>query len=465
MSDPRPNPEIAHLRVPPHSVEAEQSVLGGLLLDNSGWDRCGDVLLNTAFYGHQHRLIYGAIGHLINANRPADIFTVYERLQEMARTDKFADQIDMAYLNSMAASVPSAANIRAYAEIVASRHAERLLIAATDEAATLAWNGDGTPAEKLERIVSSFGILEGRNVTNKPRALEQLLIERLDSLTARHEGTEPLGWATGMSQVDKLLKGGLHPGRMYLLGGRPGMGKSSIALSWSLDMALGQDLSGQYFSQEMPEAEVTDRAICKVANVSYDRFQMGKLFDAEWGRVSEAIERMTRISFHIDATTGLGAGDIGMRVRYVKGVKVVVLDYVQLCRGLGETESNRNNELSLVSRTLKTLAKSRECAMLVLSGLNRKADERPYRRPIMNDFRDCGQLEADADAILTLFPLRALDSRGIRIMGLDVIKNRQGALGCVALDFQPEMMWWGESEYSAEELLKPDKRAQAGGDL
>jgi len=449
------------LQAPPWSEEAEQGVLGALLQDNAAFDRAGDILQGRMFYAVQHRTVYEVIASMVHACKPADIITVYQRCEELGRSDHVAKQVTMRYLNDMANSVISAAHIRRHAEIVAETHRERQLIARADEATTIA-RGQGTASDKLDKIVHGFGDLERGTVANTPRAIEHIIIERLDHITAMNEGTVVHGWTTGLQQLDRMLRGGFQPGRVYLLGGRPGMGKSALALWQAVHSALLDNLSTMYLSQEMPDAEVGERVLSTVGQINYEHIQTGKLGDMEWGRLSEAVEKIRAINFHVDPQPGLTAGDIGIKVRSVRGVNIVVLDYVQLCKGMGEGENNRNGELEVISRAIKQLAKDRNCAMLVLSALGRKVDERAHKRPIMSDFKDCGALEADADVLMALFPLRAMDSRGAYIRGLDILKNRQGPLGCLALDFWPELMTWGESEYKADDLLKPEKKAQGG---
>lgn len=448
---------------PPWSQEAEQSVLGGLMLDNGAWDRVGDLLADHQFFDVQHRLIYGVIGAMVNSLKPADVITVFQRCQELGRSNPVAEQVTLVYLNALTESTPSAANIRRYAEIVNEKWRERSLIAQADESLTIA-RALGAPEDKLERIVQGFGALERGTVRNMPRPINDIMIERLDHLVALNEGSAPMGWTTGLNQVDGLLRGGFQPGRTYLLGGRPGQGKSALALWWAANSAVTDGLSSLYLSQEMPDSEVGERTMATIGQISYEHLQTGKLSDAEWAKVSDAVEKMRGANFHVDAQTGLSWGDIAIKVRSVKGVNIGVLDYVQLCRGTGEGESNRNGELEVISRTLKQLAKDRNMAIIVLSGLSRKVDERPHRRPIMSDFRDCGALEADCDVQMSLFQLRRLDARGARVMGLDFLKNRQGPLGCIALDFWPDLMSWAESEYKAEDLLAPEKKGK-GADL
>lgn len=454
----------SRLRVPPHSLEAEQAVLGALMLENAAWDRgVGDTLVAKHFYRHEHRLIYIAIGQLIIACKAADVITVHAQLSGVPS----GDTIDLSYLNALCASIPSAANARYYAGIVLESARRRQLITALDGAVSRVWQTDQPIDEQLNVIANGIARLEAQTQELVPERIDALVVERLDHITEMAEGKDVQSWSTGLPQLDRLLKGGFHPGRIYLVGGRPGMGKSAFALWTTLNRTLIENSVALYLSQEMPKTEVTERAITIAGKVSYNAVQTGKLNDREWGRMSEGIEKLSRADFHIDEQVGISHGDIRVKARYVKGLQLLVVDYVQLCSGVGESEGRgrdqtRTEELSIISRSLKQLAKQLHCAVLVLSGLGRAVDERAYRRPIMSDLRDCGQLEADADVIILLFQLRALDSTGRRILGFDIPKNRQGSPGLVAVDFWGEMMEFAESEYAAEDLLKPEKKSQGG---
>lgn len=450
MSDDETIPAPAHW-----SVEAEQAVLGGLMLDNAAWDRTGDLLQARHFFAAQHRAIYVAIGSLVNASKPADVITVYAALQAR-KIDDVAASITLGELNELVSSVASAQSIRAYALIVHEHWQQRVLLAASDRALAIS-RAPGPATEKLNAIVAGFGELERQHVREVPRRLGELMVEQLDHISDMATGNVTPGWSTGMPQLDVLLKGGFHPGRVYLIGGRPGKGKSALALWCGVHLSLLDNLVTLYLSQEMPASEVTERAISTVGQISYTAVQTGKLSDQEWGKLTDTSAKLAAIEFHVDAQSGLSASDIRIKARYVKGLNILVLDYVQLCKGTGEGESSRNEEIGAISRALKGLAKDRNCAVLVLSGLSRKVDERAHKRAIMSDFRDSGQLEADADVIMSLFELRAKDSRGARIMGIDILKNRQGSEGCIAVDFWGDLMSWSESQYRAEDLLKPAK--------
>lgn len=442
----------------PWSCEAEQSVLGGLLLDNSAFDRVGDLLTSNRFYDRRHGAIYTAIADLVNSTKAADVITVFEALKRYR--NEAAREVDLIYLNALSASVPSAANCRRYAEIVAEKWSQRAIIEQADDAVTIA-QGQGDAAEKLDKILTGFGSLERARDERKPSRMSEVMTGVIDHLNDLAENGQPPGWSTRFPGLDKKLRGGFRGGRVYLLGGRPGMGKSALALWWQSKAACHDALICLYLSQEMPKHEVGERAAAQVGRISYERIQTGTLTDAEWGKLSEAVERLGRAEFHVDEQAGLTGTEIRAKARYIKGLNLLVLDYIQLCKGNGESESNRNAELEAISRAVKSLAKELNCGVLVLSALNRRVDERPHGRAIMSDFKDCGALEADADVIMTLFKIKDTPATNGVLLGMDVLKNRQGSKGSLVLHFWPDMMDWGESEYELEDLLN-EKRGKKG---
>ena len=433
--------EISQLRVPPHSMEAEQSVLGGLLLDNRAWDRAGDLLTEGDFHRFEHRLIFGAISALATANLPADVITVFEHLQRAGKAEECGG---LAYLNSLAQSVPSAANMRRYATIVRDRALERAVIAATAEAATIAWEtGDDDAAAKIDRITTLLGRLERGQVRKAPRSIADIALERIDHYTALEDGTITAGWPTSIATLDARLNGGLRAGSLYILAARPAVGKSSFAQSLGLTLAEG-GLPTLFLSLEMDETEVTDRGVSSSGRVSYSALLTGKMNSEHWARASEAMERLGRLPFFIDDQPALTLRDIRVKAKSVKGLKVLVLDYLQLCAG-SRRDGNRNGEIEEISRGLKALAKELGIAVIALSQLNRDVEKRTHKRPMLSDLRDSGAIEQDADVVMFLWPVRELEAEGRRIVGLAIDKNRQGRLGEVGLDFHGDTQRWVES--------------------
>jgi replicative DNA helicase len=437
-ADRAPAPE-ASPRIPPHSLEAEQSVLGGLLLDNRAWDRVGDLITESDYYRLEHRLIYAAIAGLVNATKPADVITVFEQLQTLG---KASDCGGMPYLSSLTQSVPSAANVRRYAEIVRNRSMQRAVITAIDDASADAWKGDD-PGATVDRIATTFAQLASKNVRKAPRPLSEILAERIERINDLHEGTIEPGWPTPFASLNRLLNGGLRPGMLAILASRPGEGKTALGSSIGEAMAAN-GLPTLLLSQEMPDGELVDRTISRMGGIDYGTVQSGKLDQDAWSRLSDAVERGSRLPFFVDDQASLRLSDIRAKARAVKGLKVLLLDYLQLCAST-RRDGNRNSEIEEISRGLKTLAKDMGIAVIALSQLNRQVEQRANKRPNLSDLRDSGAIEQDADVVMFLWPVRELAAEGRRIVGLGVDKNRQGKKGELGLDFFGAMQRWRES--------------------
>jgi replicative DNA helicase len=448
--------EVSQLRVPPHSVNAEQSVLGSLLINNGAWDQVGNLLREADFYKFEHRLIFAAISTLINATKPADVITVSEQLKRHGKEEECGG---LEYLVALAGSVPSAAHVRRYAEIVREKAEWRALIAAADEAFTVAREEGGTIAQKLDRITSRFGELERHQVRKMPRLIADIALERTEHYEALQNGTATAGWPTGIPALDRRLNGGLRAGSLYVLAARPSVGKSSFAQCLAHNLA-GDGLPTLFLSLEMGDTEVADRGVANAGRVSYSALLTGKMRDDDWSRASEAVDRLGRLPFYIDDQPALTLHDIRVKAKSIKGLKILVLDYLQLCAG-ARRDGNRNGEIEEISRGLKALAKELGIAVLALSQLNRDVEKRALKRPTLSDLRDSGAIEQDADVVMFLWPVREHEAESLRIIGLGVDKNRQGRLGDVGLDFYGDTQRWSES--SAD--IRPPARNGARNDL
>jgi replicative DNA helicase len=444
---------LAQLRVPPHSAEAEQAVLGGLLLDNGGWDRVGDLVTHADFYAFGHRLVFAAIGDLINSSRTADVITVGDKLG-----DKLRDVGGLPYLNAMAQSTPSASGIRGYATIVREKAILRKIIAASDEAAALAWKQDGDVGQTLDKIAASFSAIERGTQTSEPVGIADLMVKAVDRISETHERGRPDGWPTGIAQLDRRLSGGFRPGLLYVLAARPKVGKSSLALWFALRMA-SQQLPTLVLSQEMPSAEVTDRAIASLGVIDYENLQRAELSDFDWSALTDAVTRGSELPLWVDDQPALTIGDIRAKARAVKGLKVLFVDYLQLCAGT-DNDDTRNSQIEVITRGLKALAKQMGAAIVVLSQLNRDVEKRATKRPNLADLRDSGAIEQDADAVMFLWPVRTFEAYSI--VGCDVAAVRQGKPGAFALEFRGATQRWSESEASIEPLTTAERRGAKG---
>lgn len=450
--------EVAHLRVPPHSREAEQSVLGGLMLDNAAWDKVGDLLTESDFYRHEHRLIYAAIGALISATKPADVITVFERLEQLGKAE---DCGGLMYLNSLSASVPSAANIRRYAEIVRERAVLRKLVAASDEIATKAFNPQGeNVTDIVDHALTLLGDLQRKGTRKMPRSMDDIMIERADHASDVHERGEEPGWKTGIGALDRMLLGGFKPGKVYTLAARPSVGKSSFAEFLCITQAQAGNPS-LYLSQEMGDDEIGDRAISKIGEIHNSRLQTARMNDSEWGRFSEAVHVGSKLPMWVDDQAALTVPEIRVKARYVPGLRLLVLDYLQLCQGSGKKNDTRAGEIGEVSRATKQLAKNLGIAVLQLSQLNRKVEERRPARPIMSDLREAGDIEQDSDVVMFLWPHSKSESGDHAVIGCDIAKNRGGPTGSFGLNFLKPYHRWNESTVDVN--AKPDTPSGGSG--
>lgn len=440
----RGDDEVARLRIPPHSIEAEQSVIGGLLLDNSAWDRAGDLLSDSDFYRYEHRLIYAAIGGLINATKPADVITVYEQLQSLGKAEEVGG---LAYLNSLAQSVPSAANLRRYAEIVRERAILRKLVAVSDEIATSAFNPQGRPVSQIlddaEREVFKIGE-EGSRTKQDFQSMDALVVSLLDRVQelAENGAEEVTGVRTGFFDLDRMTAG-LQPGDLIVLAARPSMGKTAFALNIAEYVAAQEGLPAVVFSMEMGASQLALRMVGSMGRIDQQHLRTGALRDDEWGRLTEAVEKLRNVSLFIDETPGLTPSELRTRARRQARkcgkLGLIVVDYLQLMSGSGGgSEENRATVLGEISRGLKSLAKELQCPVIALSQLNRSVETRTDKRPMMSDLRESGAIEQDADVIMFIYrdDYYNKDSKEPNVAEVIIGKQRNGPTGTVKLFFQ-----------------------------
>jgi replicative DNA helicase len=441
-SSPRDD-EVARLRVPPHSIEAEQSVLGGLLLDNGAWDRAGDLLTDSDFYRFEHRVIYGAVGTLINANKPADVITVFEQLQSLGKGEECGG---LAYLNALAQSVPSAANLRRYAEIVRERAILRKLIAASDEIATKAFNPQGMPVSQIldeaEGTIFKIGE-EGSRQKQGFQSMDTLVMQLIDRVTELYENgaEEVTGVRTGFYDMDRMTAG-LQPGDLIILAARPSMGKTAFALNIAEHVAVQEGLPVVVFSMEMGASQLALRLVGSLGRIDQQHLRTGKLSDDEWSRLSEATEKLAKASVFIDETPALNPSELRARARrqarQCGRLGLIVIDYLQLMSGSSSAnEENRATVIGEISRGLKALAKELQCPVIALSQLNRSVETRTDKRPMMSDLRESGAIEQDADVIMFIYrdEYYNKDSKEPGVAEIIIGKQRNGPVGTVKLTF------------------------------
>lgn len=424
--------------IPMWSEEAEHGVIGSLLADNECADKLG-TLIAADFYAARHRSIYAAIQALLADGLAADVVTVAQKLGDAGA---LADAGGFEYLNKLLFSVPSGHMAGRYAAIITEKAATRALVAAADKAKTIA-EGEGESAEKVDQITSLFGAIYRKQAPNVPRLLSSLALARTAHYEALERGETIAGWRAHIPALTSRLSGGFRPGGLYILAARPGVGKSSF--SQDLGLSLSADgLPTLFLSQEMNDAELIDRGIANLASVNYGKLITGKLDEQDWMRTAEAVDSLALRPFYVDDQPALTLRDIRNKAKQIKGLKVLIIDYLQLTASNLHTE-NRNSQIEEISRGLKALAKEMQIAVLALSQLNRDVDKRASKRPGLSDLRDSGAIEQDADVVVFLWPVREYEYEGRKVIGCDIAKNRQGRTGEFGLDFYGELQQWRES--------------------
>ncbi|MGA1693576.1 MAG: replicative DNA helicase [Burkholderiaceae bacterium] len=433
---------IQALRLPPHSIEAEAAVLGGLLIDNTAWDRVGDILRPTDFYRAEHRLIFESIMRLIDQARPADVVTVFEALQSLGQSEQAGG---LPYLNALATETPSAANIRRYGEIVRDRAVLRQLISVSDDIATTALNPEGRETRQIldeaESKIFHIGE-EGSRGSNSIIPFDQIIkkvVKQVDELARNPNPSDVTGVPSGFIDLDQKTAG-MHAGDLIIVAGRPSMGKTSFALNIGEHVAVDQGLPIAVFSMEMGAEQLALRMLCSVGRIDAQRIRTGRLHEEDWDRMTHAVQRMTGVQVHIDETPGLNPLELRSRARRLHrqsgGLGLIIVDYIQLMSGTSSNE-NRTTEISEITRSLKGLAKELGCPVIALSQLNRTVEQRTDKRPVMSDLRESGAIEQDADVILFIYrdEVYRPDSPDKGVAEIIIGKQRNGPIGTVRLTF------------------------------
>jgi replicative DNA helicase len=436
--------QVAQLRVPPHSVEAEASVLGGLLLDNEAWDKVGDLLTEGDFYRFEHKVVFNVISSLINASKPADVVTVFEHLQNIGKSE---DVGGLAYLNSLSQYVPNAGNIRRYAEIVRERGMLRKLVSACDEISGLAFNTQGkavtTLVDEAEQKILSIGE-EGARLNQGFQSMDKLVVDLLDRVQDMADNPNDVtGVPTGFFDLDRMTAG-LQSGDLIVLAARPSMGKTALAINIAEHVALNEGLPVAVFSMEMGAAQLAVRIVGSIGRIDQGHLRTGRLSDEEWPRLTEAVERLRGVSLHIDESAGLNSSELRANARRLARkcgkLGLIVVDYLQLMTGSsgGSDGENRATELGEISRGLKMLARELQCPVIALSQLNRSVEARPDKRPMMSDLRESGAIEQDADIIMFIYRDEYYTKEKCTEPGVAeviIAKQRNGPTGTVKLAF------------------------------
>ena len=445
--------ETIAIKTPPHSLEAEQSVLGGLLLDNQAWDRVVEKLTANDFYNPGHKTIYAAISELSNETKPFDPLTLAEVLENRGELEEAGGLV---YLAELAGNVPSVANIAAYADIIYERSIFRKLISTGQKIADSAYNPEGSKSkdlvERAERLV--FNIAEERESSGGPQGVREIIGKTVKKIEEMFEAGDAItGMTTGFKDLDEMTSG-LQSSDMIIVAARPSMGKTTFAMNLVENALLASDKAVVVFSLEMPAEQLMMRMLSSLGRINQSKVRSGQLEEADWPQLLSAVERIKDKKLFIDDTAGISPAEMRSRLRRIarecegniKGedkkenddgpVGLVMIDYLQLMQIPGFSEG-RTNEISEISRSLKAIAKEFQVPVVALSQLNRSLEQRPNKRPVNSDLRESGAIEQDADVIMFIYrdevynPDTEYKGVGEIIIG----KQRNGPIGSVRLAF------------------------------
>ncbi|WP_299876380.1 replicative DNA helicase [uncultured Cocleimonas sp.] len=430
---------VEHLKVPPHSIEAEQSVLGGLLLENMAWDKVADVITEHDFYRHDHRLIFRSIAELAETDKPRDVITLSEWLKDRDELDNAGG---LAYLGTLAKDTPSAANIKAYADIVREKSVLRQLISIGSEISEDAFNAGERPSKELldEAEKKVFEIAEQGNRKQDFHTIKNLLKSTLAKIDELSKSTESItGASTGYTDLDAMTSG-LQKGDLIIVAGRPSMGKTTFSMNVAEFIAVNDKKPVAIFSMEMPAEQLVLRMFASLGRVPLNDIRTGKIREEDWPRIGMAVKTFGETKLFIDDTAAMSPTEMRAKARRLHRehgcMGCIVIDYIQLMQTNNKSD-NRAAEISEISRSLKALAKELECPVIALSQLNRSLEQRPNKRPIMSDLRESGAIEQDADVIMFIYRDEVYDENSPDKGMAEVIigKQRQGAIGKIRLTF------------------------------
>ncbi|KTD55911.1 replicative DNA helicase [Legionella sainthelensi] len=428
------------LKRPPHSVEAEQSIIGGLMLDNQVWDKISHKLCETDFYRTEHRILFRAISALAKKDQPFDVVTLLDALTSHNELDDAGGE---AYLFELANNTPSVANISAYAEIVREKSVQRQLIAVATEIADSAYNPEGREVPELLDLAETkvFAIGEQTGGDGGPENIKSILVRAVEKIDALyHNGDAITGLATGLSDLDEMTSG-LQPSDLVIVAGRPSMGKTTLVMNMAEHAAIKSGKPVLVFSMEMPADSLAMRMMSSLGRIDQHKIRTGKLDDDDWPRVTSAVHMLSEAPLFIDDTPALSPGEMRARARRLAkehgALGLIVVDYLQLMKVPGFNADNRTAEISEISRSLKSLAKELQVPVIALSQLNRSLEQRADKRPVMSDLRESGAIEQDADLICFIYRDEVYyeDSPDKGTAEIIVAKQRNGPIGKVRVAF------------------------------
>lgn len=452
--------EISSLRTPPHSIEAEQAVLGAVFIDKEAWITVAERVAPEDFYRKDHEAIFRAIGDLDNSGSPYDVVTVAEHLETHKKLD---DVGGLSYLAALAENTPSASNVAAYADIVRKRSVLRQLIHATTEIGDTVFNPQGRSSDEIldyaEQTVFEISEQQSRG-RRKYSEMKDLLVNALDKIDDLYHRDNPItGVSTGFDDLD-MKTAGLQPSDLIIVAGRPSMGKTAFAINVAEHAAIKGGKPVAVFSMEMPGEQLAMRMMSSLGRIDQSKVRTGRLHDDDWPRLSSAVEILSQAKMFIDDTPALTPAEIRARCRRIHreqgGLGLIVIDYLQLMQLPGSTE-NRATEISEISRSLKAMAKELNVPVIALSQLNRSLEQRPNKRPVMSDLRESGAIEQDADVILFIYRDEVYNEESPDKGTAELIigKQRNGPIGMVKLAFL--------GQFTRFENYVPDDNFNPGG--
>jgi replicative DNA helicase len=432
--------DLAKIKVPPHSMEAEQSVLGGLMLDNNAWDTVSEVVLEDNYYRQEHRQIFRTMQKLVNDGKPIDVVTLSEELDRTAELES-AGGLD--YLIELAKNTPSASNIRAYSEIVRDRALLRQMISAANEIADQAFHPEGRSSEEIlnEAEQKIFHIAENRPNQGGPEGVNVLLkkaVDRIDTLF--NSDGDLTGVTTGFDDLDAKTAG-LQPSDLIIVAARPSMGKTTFAMNLVENALMASNKPVLVFSLEMPADQLVTRMLSSLGRIDQTRVRTGTLEEEDWPKLTTAVNMMRDKPLFIDDQAGISPNEMRTRARRIVrehgDIGLIMIDYLQLMQMKTAGMESRTQEISEISRSLKALAKELECPVVALSQLNRALEQRPNKRPVNSDLRESGAIEQDADVIMFIYRDEVYneDSEHKGVAEIIIGKQRNGPIGVSRLAF------------------------------
>jgi len=431
---------LERIKQPPHSIEAEQSVLGGLMLDNNAWDTVSEILLESHFYRADHRMIFRTMQKLIDAGRPIDSVTVSE---ELDRTGELERAGGLEYLVNLARNTPSASNIRAYSEIVRDRSLLRQMISVANEIADSAFHPGGRASDEIlnEAEQKIFQIAEHRPNQGGPEPINPLLKRAVDRIDELFNNADTLtGITTGFDDLDERT-GGLQKSDLVIVAARPSMGKTTFAMNLVENALMATERPILVFSLEMPADQLITRMLSSLGRINQTRVRNGQLEEDDWPRLTTAVNMLKNKPLFIDDQPGISPNEMRARarrlVREQGDLALIMVDYLQLMTLKTGRSEGRTQEISEISRSLKALAKEMNCPVVALSQLNRSLEQRPNKRPVNSDLRESGAIEQDADVIMFIYRDEVYneDSPDKGIADIIIGKQRNGPIGSVRLAF------------------------------